>query len=332
MIRASTAGSPNEGVTSGSLSIQQSGRALRHVCAEIRHIFLAQRLGPARGRNRCARHRRRQRSPVPAMSRPAIGSWPTRFRWIVTRRRARWRSRRRGERWPEAPCSGSIFPTRCLRSRASFRIAALPGMLHGRVLRSEISGAKLVDLKEDGARAIAGLVAIVRDGNFAGVVCETEHGAESALKALRKGATWSGGEALPDEDDLASFLKSQPSELTVIDTRKAASIIPKDAHDPAAIHPSLHRACLDRAVLRHGAVDESDRVHVWTHSQGVYLLRADLALVLRIAGRKYHGRAYGGRRLLRTQRRRRCRARRGSAGARRPQAGRCACNGRAPTR
>ena len=41
MVRASTAASPNEGVTSGSLSIQQSGRALRHACAEIRQIFLA---------------------------------------------------------------------------------------------------------------------------------------------------------------------------------------------------------------------------------------------------------------------------------------------------
>ena len=41
MIRASTAGSPNEGVTSGSLSVQQSGRAIRQACAEIRQIFLA---------------------------------------------------------------------------------------------------------------------------------------------------------------------------------------------------------------------------------------------------------------------------------------------------
>src|SRR5499427_3851576 len=41
MMRATTEGSPNEGVTSGSLSIQQSGRALRQVCAEIRHLFLA---------------------------------------------------------------------------------------------------------------------------------------------------------------------------------------------------------------------------------------------------------------------------------------------------
>src|SRR6476620_7433663 len=39
MIRASTAGSPNEGVTSGSLSVQQSGRAIRQVCAEVRQIF-----------------------------------------------------------------------------------------------------------------------------------------------------------------------------------------------------------------------------------------------------------------------------------------------------
>jgi CO/xanthine dehydrogenase Mo-binding subunit len=48
MIPASTAASPNEGVTSGSLSVQQSGRALRHACAEIRHIFLeaaSERLG-----------------------------------------------------------------------------------------------------------------------------------------------------------------------------------------------------------------------------------------------------------------------------------------------
>src|SRR5882757_8637511 len=48
MVRATTAGSPNEGVTSGSLSVQQSGRAIRQACAEIRQIFLgvaADRLG-----------------------------------------------------------------------------------------------------------------------------------------------------------------------------------------------------------------------------------------------------------------------------------------------
>src|ERR1700693_2016325 len=48
MVRTTTAGSPNEGVTSGSLSVQHSGRAIRYACAEIRQIFLdaaAERLG-----------------------------------------------------------------------------------------------------------------------------------------------------------------------------------------------------------------------------------------------------------------------------------------------
>ncbi len=133
----------------------------------------------------------------------------------------------------------------------------------------------------DGARAVAGFVAVVRDGSFAGVVCESEHAAEAALKALRKGATWSGGEAMPDEDDLASFLKSQPVDSTVIDERKAAAspaiarTIKRQYIRPYIAHASMAPSC---AMARW----DGDRVHVWTHSQGVYLLRTDLALVLRM--------------------------------------------------
>ncbi|TMH60081.1 MAG: xanthine dehydrogenase family protein molybdopterin-binding subunit, partial [Betaproteobacteria bacterium] len=48
MIPASTATSPDEAMTSGSLSVQESGTALRHACAEARAIYLsaaAARLG-----------------------------------------------------------------------------------------------------------------------------------------------------------------------------------------------------------------------------------------------------------------------------------------------
>ena len=116
-------------------------------------------------------------------------------------------------------------------------------------------GRKLVGLTEERARAVPGFVAVVRDGSFAGVVCETEAAAEAALKALRKGATWAEGDALPDEGDLASFLKAQPVESTVIDTRTVNERRQEGTHTQAAICPSLYRACLDRAVLRHGAVD-----------------------------------------------------------------------------
>ena len=77
MVRASTAASPNEGVTSGSLSVQQSGRALRHVCAEVRQIFLelaSERLAGCG--DRCARGRGRHHLGTRQSSGPAIGNWP----------------------------------------------------------------------------------------------------------------------------------------------------------------------------------------------------------------------------------------------------------------
>ena len=42
LIPAATPSSPNEGVTSGSLSVQDSGTALRYACAEARAIYLGE--------------------------------------------------------------------------------------------------------------------------------------------------------------------------------------------------------------------------------------------------------------------------------------------------
>ncbi|QWG14850.1 molybdopterin-dependent oxidoreductase [Bradyrhizobium sediminis] len=281
MIRASTAGSPNEGVTSGSLSVQQSGRAIRHGCAEIRQIFLAaasDRLGvgidtlaiedgtiSGPGNVRTSYWELAENVSLDRDATPGIAPKSSSQRMLAGHSVQR-----------------LDIPDKVFAHPRFIHDAALPGMLHGRVLRPEMSAAKLVELKEDGARDVAGLLAIVRDGNFAGVVCETENGAEAALKSLRKGATWSSGEPLPDEDKLASFLKSQPSELTVIDTRTAAK--------SAAAARTIRRQ-YTRPYIAHGSIAPScamaqwtgvDRVHVWSHSQGVYFLRTDLALVLKL--------------------------------------------------
>jgi CO/xanthine dehydrogenase Mo-binding subunit len=101
------------------------------------------------------------------------------------------------------------------------------------------------------------------------------------LQALRKGAAWSSGETLPDEARLAEWLKAQPVESTVIDTRTAPRTAAKSR---------MMRRQYTRPYLAHASIAPScaiaqwagDQVRVWTHSQGVYLLRADLALVLRL--------------------------------------------------
>lgn len=280
LVRASTAGSPNEGVTSGSLSVQQSGRAIRQACAEIRQIFLsvaAERLGVGAevldivdgtigGPGNISTSYWELASDVPLDRHATPGALPK----SSAQRSLAGRSVQRLD-----------IPDKVFARPRFIHDCPLPDMLHGRVLRSEFSGATLVELKEIDARRIAGMVAIVRDGNFVGVVSETEAGAESALVALRKDAEWSSREMLPDEDALAEWLKLQPSELAVIASKAAAS--------KAAKSRTIHRQ-YTRPYIAHGSIAPScamarwdgDRVRVWTHSQGVYLLRADLALVLQL--------------------------------------------------
>jgi nicotinate dehydrogenase subunit B len=280
MVRASTAGSPNEGVTSGSLSVQQSGRAIRQACAEIRQIFLtaaADRLGVGT-----------EVLEVVDGTISGPGNIRTSY-WELASEVSLDRHATPGA-VPKSSAQRTLagnsvqrldLPDKVFAHPRFIHDSPLPGMLHGRVLRPELSRAVLVELKEDGAHKIASLVAIVRDGNFAGVVSETEAGAEAALNALRKGATWSSRETLPDEDGLAEWLKAQPAELTVIASKKASS--------PLAKTRTVRRQ-YSRPYIAHGSIAPScamaqwsgDRVRVWTHSQGVYLLRADLALVLKI--------------------------------------------------
>lgn len=279
MIRASTAASPNEGVTSGSLSIQQSGRALRHVCAEVRQRFLAaasERLGvdasllsvddgtiSGPGNIRTSYW---ELSGDVSLNHEAIAG--TVAKSAVARSVA-------GHSIQRVDIPDKVF------ARPRFiHDCALPGLVHGRVLRPDISSAKLIALEEAAACAVAGLIALVRDGSFVGVVADSEAAAEAALKALRKGATWSAGEPLPDENDLAGFLKSQPVETTIIDTKatattEAARTLRRQYTRPYIAHASIAPSCAM-------AQWDGDRVHVWTHSQGVYLLRADLAIVLRL--------------------------------------------------
>ena len=280
MVRASTAMSPNEGVTSGSLSVQQSGRALRHACAEVRQIFLqlaSERLGveiealnvddgTISGPGNVSTSYWELADEV-SLNRDAT---PDAKPKLATRRALAGTSVQRID-----------IPDKVFAKARFIHDQSLPGMLHGRVLRPDKARANLIALKEDHVRAIAGLVAVVCDGSFSGVVSETEHGAEVALQALRKGATWSDGEPLPDESDLAAFLKVQPTETTVIDKRTAPSsgtktrTIRRQYVRPYIAHASIAPSC---AIAQWNG----DRVHVWTHSQGVYLLRADLALVLKL--------------------------------------------------
>jgi CO/xanthine dehydrogenase Mo-binding subunit len=116
------------------------------------------------------------------------------------------------------------------------------------------------------------------------VVADSEAAAEAGLAALRRGARWSEGEALPDESDIGAWLKSQPAESKLIAARGSAD------RDPAArtlsakytrpfiAHASMAPSCAIAHWSEAGTGPA--RVRVWSHTQGVFNLRSDIALTL----------------------------------------------------
>src|SRR5262249_28979696 len=71
----------------------------------------------------------------------------------------------------------------------------VPGMLHGRVVRPPALDAKLESVDEGSIKDIPGIVKVVREGNFLGLVAENEWAAIKAAQQIK--ARWTKAETLP---------------------------------------------------------------------------------------------------------------------------------------
>jgi CO/xanthine dehydrogenase Mo-binding subunit len=156
---------------------------------------------------------------------------------------------------------------------------SLPGMLYGRVARPPSPMARLLEADLTPIEALPGVVALVREGSFLGLVASSEHLAVKALKKLAASARWSESPSLPDQHALPDFLRSQPVETSVIAERAspgsgaAVRTFSADYSRPYLAHASIGPSC---AVARVNA----GSVEVWSHSQGIFPLRADIAKTL----------------------------------------------------
>ena len=148
-------------------------------------------------------------------------------------------------------------------------------MLFGRVLRPPSRGAVLAGLDDAAVRTLPGLVAVVRDGSFLGVVAEREDVALRAVAALGRAASWDEQDSLPDERGLADLLRASPTEDTVVhDTREdegpqAAQTVRATFTRPYLAHASIGPSC-GLARWQDGVLE------VWSHSQGVHQLRTEI--------------------------------------------------------
>ena len=276
MVPADTALSPDEGVTSGSLSIQDSGVALRRACAQARTLLLERataRLGVSGGDLRV------EDGSVHAAGR-STSFWECADDALFDRdveETAALRSPR-DYRVVGKPAPRRDLPDKIAGRPRFIQDMALPGMLYGRIVRPPHNFAGLISLDDSKVNSMPGLAAIVRDGGFVGVLAEREDVAMSAQRALRLAASWR--EADPPPRDVHTWLKEHAAEHRVISEKENA-----DARSRAtrALEASYTKPFLSHASIGPScAIAQIDdgKLAVWTHSQGIFNLRRDLALAL----------------------------------------------------
>ena len=166
---------------------------------------------------------------------------------------------------------------------------AMAGMLHARVVRPPSPAARLVSVELERVRELPGVLAVVRDGRFLGVVAELEEQAERARELLAARARWDEPATLPRNDDMPAFVRAQEARswLLTDGLPGPGSIEQTTPPQEAAVTVA---ATFTRSMHMHGAIGPSaalaewagGRLTVWSHSQGVGILRDCLADVLEL--------------------------------------------------
>ena len=283
LVEGDTGLTPDQGKTWGSLSIQVGGMQLRNAAATARAALLEQagsRLGAKAddlkvvdGVVSAGNKRVSYGELVGGKSfalkldhaKPTAGKDPKDYKLV-------------GRSVPRVDIPDKV--TGRFTYMHDFRV---PGMLHGRVIRPPAIGATLESVDETSLKDIPGVVKVVRQGNFLGVVAESEWGAIKAAQKLK--ASWSTSQVLPDSAKLwdevrASKVVKDEVTMNVGDTAEALG----------RAGAKTIKATYDFAIHTHGSIGPScavaqfkdGQLTSWSASQATHDLRKQLATMFGI--------------------------------------------------
>ena len=283
LVTADTGATADEGYTAGSHSMQDSGTAIRHACAQVRTILLglaAQRLavwpeslavkdGIVTGGGKSVTYAELaagQDLHVPATP-GAVLRDPAQYTVV-------------GQ-----PMQRVDIPAKVSGGGAYLQDLRLPGMVHARVLRPPGPGAVLTSLDSSAAEHLPGVARVVRDGNFVSVIAAREYQSVVALRALSQAARWDERDLLPQQARLYADIAAAATHDDVIFDRgnsgAAVKTVSAGYLRPYQLHASIGPSC---AVAQF----KDGQYTVWTHSQGVFPLRKALAQLLGVGDAAVH--------------------------------------------
>ena len=284
MVSPRTGVSPDEGFTSGSNSMEQSGEAVRRAAATARRELIAR-----------------------AAKRLDVGAATLEVRDGLVRSRVTNRTLRFAELVEDAPLALPVDPLASSFSDvrgAEARPAGVeplglrehvtgtsrfvhdlhvPHLVHARVVRPPQYHASLTALRAGVETELEGAT-LMRDGGFLAVVAEDEHLAIRAAARVAAAARWDAPRALDDRPIGKQLHGNRREGFPVRECRPRDEPVP----EPPPDGPGTVRAIYERPYHMHASLAPSAALAhlaggvltVWTHSQGLYPLRAAIAETL----------------------------------------------------
>ena len=272
-----TGESPDEGMTSGSNSVEQSGRAVRKASATLRGMLIDHAVaanGGSRDDWELSEGRLiRKGSNISLSVARTIGELDL--------------STRIDPDVPSSPVSAKP-PKPAMRGLTDMVTGKyvfvhdleVPGMLHARVVRPPHAKARLEEIPEKSVeRLVDEGMELIRDGSFVAIAGPVEWQVVKAAQRFAAACEWADNGGLP-EDDVFGQLKAENAErLEVIGG------VPQKGQVPDPMTDIDYSARFERPYLMHGALAPSAAMAVWSggrleitcHSQGVYPLRESIA-------------------------------------------------------
>jgi nicotinate dehydrogenase subunit B len=180
---------------------------------------------------------------------------------------------------------------------ANFRYVqdvSVPNMLHGRVIRPSGRNAGFGSFDAASltrARAIPGFVDVVQQGNFVGVVAETEWAAiQAAEPETGVVVNWQDGPPLVPQASLPEALRDPAHHYRTVEEVNTgdveagfagASVTHQAGYfTPFQMHGGMGPSCSVADVRRKPNSATGVQATVWSSTQGVYALRATVASLL----------------------------------------------------
>ena len=152
----------------------------------------------------------------------------------------------------------------------------VPGMLYGKVLRPPSYGAKLQQIDTARAERVDGVVSVVRDGDFVGVVAEREDAAAYAIEAIR--ARWEESRDTASDWNLPALLKERAQEPVIL--REDGSLDPAFESADRVFENTYYVPYVSNAQMEPSASVarwDGDRLTVWCANRGPFTERDSLA-------------------------------------------------------